>query len=401
MTTASPASATANAATAASARSRARIASVDVVRGAVLVLMALDHVRDYVTILRFQPEDLSRATAALFATRWVTHFCAPAFFLLAGIGIGIAANRGAPPRDSSRYLITRGLWLLVLELVITPIAWQFGFRLVPAFALVLWALGWSMIVMGLLVFMPRTVVGVLSVIVIAGHNLFDGVRPDSLGALAPLWSALHVPGFVIPGVLFVGYPLVPWFAVMALGYVLAGAFTWEDASRRKLFVVLGVAAIALFIALRGMNGYGNTFPWSEQRTAALTVASFLNVRKYPPSLMFLLMTLGPVLVALALAERARGWFADWLAVYGRVPLFYYVGHIAVAHLVAMGLALAQSGELRRVPIIHDPAAVPAAHGVGLVGVYIAWLIVVALMYYPCREFARLKETRTNWWVRYL
>ncbi len=401
MTTASRALATDDAATSVSVRSRARIVSVDVVRGAVLVLMALDHVRDYVTDLRIQPEDLSRATAVLFATRWVTHFCAPAFFLLAGIGIGISASRGTKPRDSSRYLITRGVWLLVLELVITPIGWQFGFRLVPAFALVLWALGWSMIAMALLVHLPRALVGILSVAVIAGHNLFDGVSPESFGALAPLWSALHVPGFVIPGVLFVGYPLVPWFAVMALGYVLAGAFTWEDASRRKLFITLGIAAVVLFIVLRGMNGYGNAFPWSEQRTPALTVASFLNVRKYPPSLMFLLMTLGPVLVALALTERARGWFADWLAVYGRVPLFYYVGHIAVAHVVAMVLALAQSGEWRRVPIIHDPGAVPASHGVGLIGVYIAWLIVVFLMYYPCREFARLKATRTDWWLRYL
>jgi len=382
-------------------RFRARIASVDVVRGAVMVLMALDHVRDYVTNLRFQPEDLTQGTAALFATRWVTHFCAPAFFLLAGIGIGISANRGAKPRDLSRYLIARGLWLLVLDLVITPIGWQFGFRLVPAFALVLWALGWSMIAMALLVHLPRALVGVLSVVVIAGHNLFDDVSPESLGALAPIWTALHVPGFAIPGVLFVGYPVVPWFAVMALGYVLAGAFTWKDVSRRRLFLILGVAAVALFIVLRAMNGYGNSFQWAAQRTPALTVASFLNVRKYPPSLMFLLMTLGPVLVALALTERARGRFADWLTVYGRVPLFYYVFHIAVAHVVAMALALAQSGELRRVPIIHDPGAVPASYGVGLVGVYIAWMIVVLLMYYPCREFARLKETRTDWWLRYL
>jgi uncharacterized membrane protein len=274
---------------------RSRISSVDVVRGAVMVLMALDHVRDYVTNLRFQPEDLSRGTAALFATRWVTHFCAPAFFLLAGIRIGLSANRGATPRDLSRYLIARGLWLLVLELVITPIGWQFGFTLVPAFALVLWALGWSMMAMALLVHLPRALVAVLSVVVIAGHNLFDGVGPESFGALAPLWTALHVPGFVIPGALFVGYPLVPWFAVMALGYVLAGAFTWKDASRRTLFLTTGLAAVALFIVLRGMNGYGNTFEWSVQRTPALTVASFLNVRKYPPSLMFLLMTLGPVL----------------------------------------------------------------------------------------------------------
>lgn len=378
-----------------------RVASVDVVRGAVMVLMALDHVRDYVTNLRFQPENLERGSAALFATRWVTHFCAPAFFLLAGVGIGIAMQRGKSPREMSRYLITRGLWLLVLELVITPVGWQFGFDLIPAFALVLWALGWSMIVMAGLVHLPRIVVAILSVVLIAGHNLFDAVRPADLGALAPLWHFLHVPGFVVPGVLFVGYPLVPWMAVMSLGYLLAGVYGMDADRRKRTLMLAGVAAVALFVALRAVNGYGNAQPWSPQRTPALTVASFLNVRKYPPSLLYLLMTLGPVLVALALTERARGPVARWLGVYGRVPLFFYVGHIFVAHLVAMALALVQSGELRRVPIIHNPAAIPDTHGVGLPGVYVAWAIVVALMYYPCVRFARLKKTRREWWIRYL
>lgn len=379
----------------------ARVASVDVVRGSVMVLMALDHVRDYVTNLRFQPENLERGSAALFATRWVTHFCAPAFFLLAGFGVGLAMQRGKPAGGMSRYLITRGLWLLVLELVITPVGWQFGFDLVPAFALVLWALGWSMIVMAGLVHLPRAVVAIVSVLLIGGHNLFDAVRPPDFGRLAPLWQFLHVPGFVIPDVLFVGYPLVPWVAVMALGYLLADVYAMPGERRRKTLIIAGVAAVALFVALRAVNGYGNAQPWSQQRTPALTVASFLNVQKYPPSLLYLLMTLGPVLVALALTERARGPVARRLGVYGRVPLFFYVGHIFVAHLVAMALALVQSGELRRVPIIHNPAAIPDTHGVGLPGVYLAWAIVVALMYFPCVRFARLKETRRDWWIRYL
>ena len=378
-----------------------RLASVDVVRGAVMVLMALDHVRDYVTKLRFQPEDLQQGSAALFATRWVTHFCAPAFFLLAGVGIGLAMQRGKSAAAMSRYLVSRGLWLLVLELIITPIGWQFGFDLVPAFALVLWALGWSMIVMAALVHAPQVMVAALAAALIVGHNLLDGVRPDAFGAFAPLWQFLHVPGFIIPGMLFGGYPLIPWVAVMALGYLLANAYQWDSQRRRRMLVLVGVAAIAAFIVLRAMNGYGNSTPWSSQRTPALTVASFLNVRKYPPSLLYLLMTLGPILIALALTERARGAVARWLAVYGRVPLFFYVGHIFVAHLAAMALALLQSGQLRRVPIIHDPAAIPASHGVGLPGVYLAWAIVVLLMYYPCLRFARLKETRSEWWIRYL
>ena len=290
------------------AERRSRISSIDVVRGAAMVFMALDHVRDFVTELRFQPEDLARGSAALFATRWVTHFCAPAFFLLAGVGIGISRLRGASAGAQSRYLLVRGLWLLVLELIITPIGWQFGFDLIPAFALVLWALGWSMIVMAVAVHLPVGVVAALAVVTIGCHNLLDPLQPQSFGWLAGLWHALHVPGFFIPNVLFVGYPLVPWIGVMALGYALADVYEWTPGRRRKFLVMAGAAAVVAFIALRAVNGYGNTFPWSEQRTPALTVASFLNLRKYPPSLQFLLMTLGPD-ADLPGARRAR---ARWI-----------------------------------------------------------------------------------------
>jgi uncharacterized membrane protein len=376
--------------------SPARVASVDVVRGAVMVLMALDHVRDYVTRLRIQPEDLARSSAALFATRWVTHFCAPTFALLAGVGIGLAMRRRSAA-ETSRFLLTRGLWLIVLDLVITPIGWNLGFDLVPAFALVLWALGLSMLVMAALVHLPKPVVAAGALVLIAGHNLLDGVRPQALGALAPLWHVLHVPGFAIPGVLFVGYPLVPWVAVMALGWVLADVWQWDAARRRTFLLRAGLAATVAFVVLRMLIGYGDPAPWTAQRTPALTVASFLNLRKYPPSLGFLLMTLGPALVALALLERARGPVARWLAVYGRVPLFYYVAHILVAHLVAIGLALAQGGTLRRISIIAHPETIPSWYGVGLPGVYAAWLLVVLAMYPLCRWYGALKARRADWW----
>jgi uncharacterized membrane protein len=378
-----------------------RIASIDIVRGAVMVLMALDHVRDWVSNARISPEDLSRASAGLFATRWVTHFCAPTFFLLSGIGIGLVRARGRSRAALSRFLIARGVWLLVLELVITPIGWQFGFQLIPAFALVLWALGWSMIVMALLVHLPVRVVMAASLLVIAGHNLMDGVRPESLGTLAWLWRVLHVPGFAIPGVLFIAYPLIPWVTVMSLGYALAVVYDWDPARRYRSLLWWGVAASALFVALRALNGYGDPAPWSSQRTSLLTLASFLNVRKYPPSLDFLLMTLGPALIALALAERMRGQFPRWLAVYGSVPLFFYLMHIFVAHTVAVLLAFVQGGELLRIQVVNNPTSIPPWYGLPLPGVYVVWVLVVLVLFYPCRRFAAVKDTSSARWLRYL
>ena len=359
-----------------------------------MVLMALDHVRDFVTNQRFPPEDLSRATAGLFATRWVTHFCAPAFSLLAGVGIGLALQRRGNAAQMSRFLVTRGLWLVFLDLTISAIGFQLSLQLIPAFALVLWALGWSMVVMAALIHLPRPLVLVLSLLTIAGHNLLDGVRGSGL------WNVLHVPGFAIPGVLFVAYPLIPWVAVMALGYVLADVYQWEGARRRRFLIASGLAATALFVGIRALNGYGDPAPWTGQRSPALTVASFLNVRKYPPSLDFLLMTLGPTLVMLALVEGAKSTLARWVSVYGQVPLFYYMAHIYVAHVVAMLLALVQGGELRRIPVLSDPGSMPTWYGVPLPGVYLAWALVVVLLYVPCRWYARLKSRRNDWWLRY-
>ena len=378
-----------------------RVASIDILRGAVMVLMALDHVRDYVTNVRVQPENLARGSAALFATRWVTHFCAPAFSLLAGVGIGLALDRGKPAGEMSRFLVVRGVWLIVLDLVVTAAGWQFGFHLIPAFALVLWALGLSMIVMAALIHLPRAIVAIGSLLMIATHNLFDGVRPESWGAFAPLWHVLHVPGFAIPGKLFIAYPLVPWVAVMALGYVLAGVYRWDGMRRRAFLIQMGIAATVLFLVVRGINAYGDPAPWTTQRTTGLTVASFFNVRKYPPSLDLLLMTLGPTLVALALVQRARSRVAGWLSVYGRVPLFFYVVHIYMAHALAVALAFAQSGTLRRVLAVTDPASIPAWYGVSLPGVYVAWAVVVVAMYPLCRWFGRLKQERRDWWLSYV
>lgn len=373
---------------------RSRIGSVDIVRGAVMVLMALDHVRDYVTNQRFRPEDLSRSTVGLFATRWVTHFCAPGFSLLAGVGIGLYLQRRRSIAEASWFLVTRGLWLVLLDLTVSAIGFQFGFHLVPAFALVLWALGWSMVVMAAAVHLPRMAILLLSLAMIVGHNLLDGMGGG------PLWTFLHVPGFAIPRVLFIAYPLVPWVAVMALGYVLADVYRWAPQRRRGFLMKVGLATTGLFVLVRLANVYGDPAPWSTQRRAALTVASFFNTTKYPPSLEYLLMTLGPILIALALTERAHGRVVNWLTVYGRVPLFYYVGHIYVGHLVAICLGLIQGRKLLQIDVVTGTAAIPSWYGVSLPGVYLAWAIVVVITYLPCRWYAGLKARRDDWWLRY-
>jgi uncharacterized membrane protein len=258
-----------------------------------------------------------------------------------------------------------------------------------------------MIVMAALIHLPRPLVGAAAIATIAAHNLLDGIRPDAWGAFAPLWNVLHVPGFAIPGKLLIGYPLIPWLAVMALGWALADLFRWEAARRRRTLILAGAIATSLFIVIRALNAYGDPAPWSGQRTFALTIASFLNVRKYPPSLDFLLMTLGPALIALALAERARGLVARVLSIYGRVPLFYFVVHIYMAHALAIALIWIQGGAPQRVPVVTNPAAVPEWYGVSLPGVYVAWLLVVIAMYPLCRWFGNLKARRTDWWLGYL
>ena len=382
------------------AAGRARVDAIDIVRGVAVVLMALDHTRDYTPALRFQPEDLSQTSLAVFLTRWVTHVCAPTFVLLAGVGIGLASRRQTPA-SLRRFLVTRGLWLLVLELVVTPIGWQFGFQPLPAFALVLWALGWSMIVMAALVGLPRPALAAIGLAIVAGHNLTDGLRPAAFGALAPLWQALHVPGFLWPGGIFIGYPLLPWLGVMTLGVAAAELWTWNADRRRRVLIGAGVAALVLFALLRAMNGYGNPAPWRPQPSMALTVVSFLNVLKYPPSLQFLLMTLGFTALVLAAAERGRGVIARVLAMYGRVPLFFYVAHIFVVHAVAVLVAFAQSGEWRRIQVVTHPEAIPPWFGLSLPGVYVAWACVIAVLYVPCRAVDHRKSTRAAWWWRYL
>jgi uncharacterized membrane protein len=395
----------------------ARLASIDIARGVAMILMALDHTRDFVGDRAISPTNLAQASAALFLTRWITHLCAPTFFLLTGTSAYLSA-RGRSTRDVSRHLVTRGLWLIVLEVVVLrALAWQFNLDFQLVLLNVLWALGWSMIALGALVFLPLPAIAAAGLLLIAGHNLFDGVRSAN-----PLWTVLHSPNFILrpPGrSIFVAYPLIPWIGVTAVGYALGRVYEWPAERRRAFLVAAGAASIVWFIVLRAARAYGDPSPWRSQATGFHTVLSILNATKYPPSLQFLLMTLGPALLLLAWAEGegGRGWkgrrggkgwsltgFAETI---GQVPLFYFALHAALIHLVAIAICAAQYGAgsvhlMFESPTVADfPMTAPPGWGIRLPAVYAVWIGVVAALYPACRRYARVKQQRRSWVLRYM
>lgn len=390
-----------------------RLTSVDALRGCVMVLMALDHTRDFIHAgaMVFSPEDLTRTTPVLFMTRWITHVCAPTFMLLAGAGAFLRLERSGSRGRLSRFLWTRGIWLVLLELTVMRLAMNFSFdRSNPLLILILCALGASMIALAGLVRVPERALLGLSVAVIALHNLLDGMQASSVGAFAWVWNVLHQPGVVVVRgmAVVVGYPLVPWFAVMAGGFCFGRLLLREPAARRRALIVLGSAMVAGFIVLRAVNVYGDPSPWSPQETTTLTVLSFLRTTKYPPSLQFLLMTLGPAFLTLAWLDGREGAPHRALVAIGRVPLFFYVVHFWALHVVASLLAWIQYGSASFSFLFHPLPSMggarelfPAGFGYPLWTAYVVWIAVVAAMYPLCRWFGAVKMRRREWWISYL
>jgi uncharacterized membrane protein len=380
-----------------------RIESVDVVRGVIMIIMALDHTRDFFGIPGQNPTDLTSASAALFLTRWITHFCAPVFFLLTGTGAYLSLRRKTP-QELSRFLFTRGLWLIFLELVVVRcLAYQFNFDYRVTMLLVLWALGWAMITLSALVRLPAFVPTAFGVILIVGYNLLDTVRSAS-----PIWAILHGPGFVLntpQHVVFAAYPLIPWIGVTAVGYGLGQVYGWDAVRRRAFLLRLGSALILAFLVIRGINIYGDASRWSAQKSALFTVLSFLNTTKYPPSLLFLLMTLGPAMIFLRAVDSSTPRVLRPALIIGRVPMFYYVLHFALIHLIAVVVCYARYGTAHWMfespDLGHYPFSPPPGWGFSLPIVYTVWAIVVVTMYPLCRWFAGLKQRRSDPWLSYL
>ncbi len=392
----------------------ARLTAVDGLRGLVMIVMALDHTREFLHVdaMHFAADDLARTTPFLFLTRWVTHLCAPVFVFTAGMGARLRMDRGGcAPAQVSRYLWTRGAWLILVELTVMRLAMNFTFDLrYPVLLIILWALGWSMIALAALVYLPARAVGALGLGIIAFHNLFDGVQAQQLGAMAWLWHVLHQPGVItVGGVTAVtGYPVLPWVGVMATGFWAAGIYHWDAATRTRALRLAGAACLAGFVALRALNGYGDPSPWSTHSTATFTVLSFLNTSKYPPSLAFLLMTLGPALLLLATLERIDVGSRHPLVVFGRVPFAYYVVHFWLLHVAASTVAFVRDGPASLAYLRHPLPSMGGARelfpqdlGLSLGTVYISWALLVMAMYPLCLWLARVKATRRAWWFSYL
>lgn len=387
--------------TAAAPQLSVRIRSVDLLRGLVIILMALDHVRDFWGPTPGLPEDLESPSLELFLTRWITHFCAPVFVFLSGTSAWLyARNTNADTFALSRFLATRGIWLIIVELTIINFSWTLysaGF----VFVQVLWAIGWSMIFLALLVHLPVRAIAAIGLLLIFGHNLFDGIDPETLGAFGPFWAFLHVSyGWPIDGWFYfwIAYPVVPWIGVMAVGYAFGAALTSGMDWRRFAFRT-GLAATVLFLVLRLLQAYGDPNAWQLQDSVAQTIIGFLNTEKYPPSLQFLLMTLGPALMLMPLLEDWRARLAEWISVFGRVPFFFYVIHMPVIHLGAIVWSQFMFG--RSGWNFGAPDQYPPEYQQNLWLVWGVWVAVVLLLYPACKWYAALKRRRKDWWLSYL
>jgi uncharacterized membrane protein len=388
-----------------------RIESIDLLRGIVMIVMALDHARDYFnrSAYLFDPTDLQHTTVALFLTRWITHFCAPVFMLLSGISAWLYGRKNGRAA-AAFFLLTRGLWLIVAELFIVTLGWTFNLHYGIFILQVIWAFGISMIVLSALIYARRGMLLAIALLLIGGHDLLDGIHVGGSGLPAILWSFLHAQAGFTAGPInfFVGYPILPWIGLITLGYWLGDLYNPEcdPAQRRRLLRRLGLGAIALFILIRAFDGYGDPSPWSVQRNTVYTILSFINVSKYPPSLLYILMTIGPALLFLSAAEKPLSTLTRPLAVIGRVPMFYYLVHIYFLHALAV-VAAAISGfsPAAMVNLTNWVTANPQlkGYGFGLGVVYAVWLGTVILLYPLCSWFDRYKRSHSakQKWLSYL
>lgn len=387
-----------------------RIETIDFLRGLVMILMALDHVRMYFALGTWyaEPTNLATTTPLLFFTRWITHFCAPVFVFLAGTSAFLYGTKRGDIQETARFLFTRGLWLVFVELVIVNFAWTFDITYSFVLLQVIWAIGISLVALSALVFLPHGLILAIGIILVCGHNLLDSIRVQGSSVLDMLWYTLHQPHAALIDSTLISfvYPVLPWIGLMALGYVFGTLYKKDfPAEQRKRWLLgIGVTATLLFILLRAFNLYGEPREWQAHGSSIFTLLSFLNTTKYPPSLHFLLMTMGPALVLLALIEPLGRRLAKPVIVFGRAPFFFYVLHLYIIHALAMLLLVYRGREAS--DYIFSAGNLVSGRlsdfGLSLEAVYVIWVIVVALLYPLCRWYQRYRESNlSKGWLSYL
>lgn len=383
-----------------------RLSSIDLTRGVVVILMTLDHVRDYFshTSLRIDFDKPSSGMEWLLFTRVITHLCAPTFIFLAGTSAFLALAKSKDKKQTRRLFFQRGLWFIFLELTIVRFAWSFNLSSAAIPLAVIWAIGCAMIALVPLTFLSTSVVGVLSLLIIAGHNLLDGVSGATFGVFEPIWNLFHVAFVAVPSIpkTQVIYPILPWIGVMAAGYAVGPLFLRTREERRKILFRLGWTSLTLFFTLRFFHGYGDAHPWVIQETNGNTLLAFFNATKYPPSLHYLSVTLGIMLIFLAAVERdSVPKILQPAITFGRVPMFYYILHLYLIHASAAVLAWLQTGDplwMLDEPFYMHPVD---AFGFQLPGVYVTWVLIVLSLYPVCKWYDGYKGRSRKPWLAYL
>lgn len=389
---------------------KSRIQSIDILRGAVMIIMALDHVRDFFHIHAFDddPTNLATTTPLLFFTRIITHFCAPVFLLLSGTSAFLAGQKRSKS-EHSLFLVKRGLWLVVVEFAVITLGWTFNPFYNVFIMQVIWAIGWSMVILGIMVRTSNSVILVTGFILFFGHNILDFVQVPHQGVPGVLWTIFFKAAFTfLPtgdnrGFLDV-YAILPWTGVMLLGYSMGRFFvsSYDPAKRKKVLVNLGLILLTIFVVLRYTNIYGDPKPWSTQKDGLYTFFSFINVTKYPVSLLYLCMTIGPALLILAALEKVQNKFTGILMIYGKVPFLYYVLHFYLLHLIAVVLFFATGHGANEIVDPQLPFLFrPMHYGYDLWVVYTIWIFVVVVLYWPCKWLNKYRSTHSQWWLSYV
>ena len=384
-----------------------RIQSIDLLKGLVMVIMALDHVRDYFhySAFFFDATDPEQTTWPIFITRFITHFCAPAFSFLAGTSAFMIGKRKLPAELSS-FLFKRGLWLVFVEIIIINFGWKFDINFTHIGLQTIWSLGISMIVLAGLIYLPKKIILAISIVIIFGHNLLDNIHFEG----SYFWSILHEYKqfeFIDGHKVLFAYSLLPWIAVMSLGYCFGSLYdsSFEVKKRKRILNNLGIGSLVLFLILIAINKYGNPVQWTNYGITSKTLMSIFDINKYPPSLLYLLITLGGTFLFLANAEKLKGKVVDFFCVFGRVPFFYYILHIYLIHLIAV-FAAEFTGfgwqVMVSMPTFATRVEALKGYGFNLITVYVVWIIVILLLYPLCKKFDNYKQShKEKWWLSYL